>query len=245
MIFNMSKPHQTYKCSHCTKIYTRKIYYDRHIICCSLKAMADVGDRSALDQQNDTPSTKELYMIIQELVKKQNKMEEELKSLRRYTDRVKRNINVIEWLNSNSSPIEYSSWRDLIKIKRNELEYIFSNGLFHGIINIFKNNLSNDQENPIKSFEHKKNTLFVYKNGLWDSMDSDDFKKLIRMVNQKIIQEFNAWTLEKTEDDQLKKYPYDEYVIRIFSNTLKDSEIKTKIYDYLKISIKNINKIEI
>ena len=43
--------------------------------------------------------------------------------------------------------------------------------------NSFKNNLSNDQENPIKSFEHKKNTLFVYKNGLWDSMDSDDFKK--------------------------------------------------------------------
>lgn len=241
----MNKPSQHYSCSYCSKTYTRKIYYERHIICCNLRAMADVGGGRTLEEQNDTPSTRELYMIIQELVKKQNKMEEELKNLRRYTDKVKRNINVIEWLNSNSTPIEFSSWRDLIKIKRNELEFIFSNGLFAGIINIFKNNLSNEQENPIKSFEHKKNTLFVYKNNLWDTMDSDDFKKLIRIVNQKIIQEFNAWTLEKTENDELKKYPYDEYVISIFSNGLKDSEIKTKIYDYLKISIKNINKIEI
>ena len=58
-------------------------------------------------------------------------------------------------------------------------------------------------------------------------MEPDDFKN-IRIVNQKIIQEFNAWTLEKTENDELKKYPYDEYVISIFSNGLKDSEIKQK-----------------
>lgn len=241
----MNKPSQSYSCSYCSKTYTRKIYYERHVICCNLRAMADVGDYRTLEEQNDTPSTRELYMIIQELVKKQNKMEEELKNLRRYTDKVKRNINVVEWLNSNYIPLEFSSWRDLIAIKRNELDFIFTNGLSSGITQILKNNLSSENENPIKSFEHKNNTLFVYKDKTWNIMEQDDFKKLIRLINKKIIQEFNAWTLEKTENDELKKYPYDEYVISIFSNGLKDSEIKTKIYDYLKISVKNINKIEI
>ena len=241
----MNKPSQSYSCSYCSKTYTRKIYYERHVICCNLRAMADVGDYRTLEEQNDTPSTRELYMIIQELVKKQNKMEEELKNLRRYTDKVKRNINVVECLNSNYIPLEFSSWRDLIAIKRNELDFIFTNGLSSGITQILKNNLSSENENPIKSFEHKNNTLFVYKDKTWNIMEQDDFKKLIRLINKKIIQEFNAWTLEKTENDELKKYPYDEYVISIFSNGLKDSEIKTKIYDYLKISVKNINKIEI
>lgn len=241
----MNKPSQSYSCSYCSKTYTRKIYYERHVICCNLRAMADVGDYRTLEEQNDTPSTRELYMIIQELVKKQNKMEEELKNLRRYTDKVKRNINVVEWLNSNYTPLEFSSWRDLIAIKRNDLDFIFTNGLSSGITQILKNNLSSENENPIKSFEHKNNTLFVYKDKTWNIMELDDFKKLIRLINKKIIQEFNAWTLEKTENDELKKYPYDEYVISIFSNGLKDSEIKTKIYDYLKISVKNINKIEI
>ena len=241
----MNKPSQSYSCSYCSKTYTRKIYYGRHVICCNLRAMADVGDYRTLEEQNDTPSTRELYMIIQELVKKQNKMEEELKNLRRYTDKVKRNINVVECLNSNYIPLEFSSWRDLIAIKRNELDFIFTNGLSSGITQILKNNLSSENENPIKSFEHKNNTLFVYKDKTWNIMEQDDFKKLIRLINKKIIQEFNAWTLEKTENDELKKYPYDEYVISIFSNGLKDSEIKTKIYDYLKISVKNINKIEI
>ena len=146
----MNKPSQSYSCSYCSKTYTRKIYYERHVICCNLRAMADVCDYRTLEEQNDTPSTRELYMIIQELVKKQNKMEEELKNLRRYTDKVKRNINVVEWLNSNYTPLEFSSWRDLIAIKRNDLDFIFTNGLSSGITQILKNNLSSENENPIK-----------------------------------------------------------------------------------------------
>jgi hypothetical protein len=129
-------------CEYCSKSYTRKLYYDRHVICCNLNAMANIQDKRVLEEINDTPSTRELYLIIQELVKKQNKMEEELKSLRKYTDRVKRNIDVIEWLNSNSSPSEFNSWRDLIDVNREELDYIFKCGMVAGIVNILKNNLS-------------------------------------------------------------------------------------------------------
>ena len=51
----MNKPSQSYSCSYCSKTYTRKIYYERHVICCNLRAMADVGDYRTLEEQNDTP----------------------------------------------------------------------------------------------------------------------------------------------------------------------------------------------
>ncbi len=234
-----------YKCSHCSKTYSRKIYYDRHVICCSLTAMSRIDDKQTLEEQNDTPSTKELYMIIQELIKKQVKMEEELKRLRKYTDQVKRKVDVIEWLNLNCNGSDYNSWRDLIKIKRKDLELVLKEGVIIGIFNILKELLPLDKDNPVKAFEHKLNAFYIFKENAWILMDLNEFKKLIRHINQKIIQEFNEWTKEKTEADELKKYPYEEYVIRIFSNNIKESEIKTKLYDYLKISIKSITKIEV
>lgn len=235
---------QKYTCSYCLKDYSRKIYYDRHVICCNLTAMANINDKRTLEEMNDTPSTRELYFIIQELVKKQNKMEEELKSLRKYTNKVKRNIDVIEWLNSNVSPCEFCSWRDFIEVKRDELEYSLQNGMVDGIFNILKNNLSSETEYPIKSFEHKVNSLYVYQENTWSVMESKDFKKLIQIITKKIMKAFNEWTTEKTISDELKRYPYHEYVIKISSNTFKESEIKTQLYDYLKICIKNINQIE-
>ena len=234
-----------YKCSHCSKTYSRKIYYDRHVICCSLTAMSRIDDKQTLEEQNDTPSTKELYMIIQELIKKQVKMEEELKRLRKYTDQVKRKIDVIEWLNLNCNGSDYNSWRDLIKIKRKDLELVLKEGVNIGIFNILKELLPLDKDNPVKAFEHKLNAFYIFKENTWILMDLNEFKKLIRHINQKIIQEFNEWTNEKNEADELKKYPYEEYVIRIFSNNIKESEIKTKLYDYLKISIKSITTIEV
>jgi hypothetical protein len=206
--------------------------------------MATIDDKRTLEELNDTPSTRELYLIIQELVNKQDKMEQELKNLRKYTDKVKRKVDVVEWLNSNSCPSEFNSFRDLIKINRKELQYIFENGIINGIFNILQNNLPVETDNPIKAFNHKVGTLYVFQDKKWTPMNPEDFKKLIRRISQLIIHEFKDWTDEQRMNDKLKNYPYDEYVIRIFTNKIKEAEIKTKLYEYLKIPIKGITQIE-
>ena len=68
-------------------------------------------------------------------------------------------------------------------------------------------------------------------------LNTEDFKKLISKINKRIIIKFKDWTNEQREANQLQKYPYDDYVMMIFTNNIKESEIKTKLYNYLKISI--------
>ena len=233
-----------FKCSYCKKTYSRKIYYERHLICCSIKAMATLDDKRTLEEFNDTPSIQELYLIIQELVKKQNKMEEEIKSLRKYSPKGPPKVDVDRWL-EDYKPSEFNTWTDCIKINNKELNFIFENGILNGIFNVLKNNLPLESDNPIRAFEHKGGTLFVFQNKKWNPLNNEDFKKLISKINRRVVIEFKEWTKEQREANQLQKYPYDDYVMMIFTNNIKESEIKTKLYDYLKISIKSITKIEI
>ncbi len=225
-----------FKCSYCKKGYSRKIYYERHLICCSIKAMATLDDKRTLEEMNDTPSIKELYLIIQELVKKQNKMEEEIKSLRKYSLKGPPKVDIDRWL-EDFKPSDFNTWTDCIKINEKELNYIFENGILNGIFNILKNNLPLEFDNPIKAFEHKAGSLFVFQEKKWNMLNTEDFKKLISKINKRIIIKFKDWTNEQREANQLQKYPYDDYVMMIFTNNIKESEIKTKLYNYLKISI--------
>ena len=106
-----------YICHHCNKEYSRKIYFDRHLLCCNLKALAMEKGSVELEEMNDTPSQRELYLMLQELIKKQYDMEKEIKRLKQISFRDSGTTTVFQKLESISMTFDFESWRDLIKIK--------------------------------------------------------------------------------------------------------------------------------
>ena len=75
----MLKP--TYSCHYCDKKYTRKMYYDRHIICCQMIHLSKREKHIQLEEDYDTPSIRDLYLIIQELSNKCLTFEKKIKNL--------------------------------------------------------------------------------------------------------------------------------------------------------------------
>ena len=88
---------EIYCCPYCTQTYKRKGFFERHVLCCKIGSTAI----KCTDEEDDVPTIRELYTIIQELVKKSADDRRELNSLKKWVNNRKKQINVIVWLNKN------------------------------------------------------------------------------------------------------------------------------------------------
>tara|TARA_B000000609_G_C24158852_1_gene342341 strand:- start:504 stop:1196 length:693 start_codon:yes stop_codon:yes gene_type:complete len=224
-----------YICHHCNKEYSRKIYFDRHLLCCNLKALAMEKGSVELEEMNDTPSQRELYLMLQELIKKQYDMEKEIKRLKQISFRDSGTTTVFQKLESISMTFDFESWRDLIKIKEKDLTETFQHGITHGILSILKASiLEFEGEVPIRAFDESPDSIYIYQNSTWIKMAQDDFKKLIHKVNQLMIQRFKSWSDSIKNSRKLVDFPIEEYVFIIFDKNIKINEIKNGLYEAIK-----------
>ena len=150
-------------CNYCGKEYTRKIYFDRHVLCCNLKAMALRDTNLDLEEMNDTPSTRELYLMLQELIKKQDMMEKEIKKLKQNSFKDKGSSNLFQRLEEIQITLDFESWRDLLKANENDLQEACKSGITHGLLSILKRNiLCFEGEVPIRVFDESPGCFYIY-----------------------------------------------------------------------------------
>ena len=158
----------TYKCSFCGRGYQRKIYYSRHVAICELMCKSVKELRLDNQECDDTPSVRALYDVILEMAIKMSAMEKKMNEMSKWVDTKKRKINIIDWLNINHKGMTLTT-EDLIasiKVERRHLEYLFKEDYTGTILLVLKEMLpldrDKDNNNPIKAFECKPNTLYVY-----------------------------------------------------------------------------------
>lgn len=225
-----------YTCDHCNKEYTRKIYFDRHVLCCNLRALATERGHVELEEMNDTPSQRELYLMLQELIKKQYEMEKEIKKLKQNSFRDLKTTTVFQRLESISMSFDFESWRDLIKIQNTDLTETFHHGITHGILSILKSSiLEFDGEVPIRAFDESPDCFYIYADSTWSKITNEDFKKLIHKINHLIIQKFKSWSDSIKKNGTLKDCPIEEYIFIIFDKNIKTNEIKNGLYEAIKV----------
>ena len=222
-------------CNYCGKAYTRKIYFDRHVLCCNIKAMALRHTNLDLEEMNDTPSTRELYLMLQELIKKQDMMEKEIKKLKQNSFKDKGSSNLFQRLEEIQITLDFESWRDLLKANETDLQEAWQSGISRGLLSILKRNiLSADGEIPIRAFDESPGCFYIYHNKAWNKLANDDFKKLVEKANQLIIQQFKIWSETIKKNGQLKRCPIEDYVFIIFDKNIKINEIKSSLYEAIK-----------
>ena len=246
----------TATCGFCSKKFTRKTYYDRHILICDLLSKSKKERKLEMEEDEDTPTVRKLYEIIMEMSIKYKKMEEKMEELSKYVDTKKKRLNIIEWLNAtykSSDPFEM--WMNKIKVERKHLESIFSHDYVYGTLHILKDFNNNEH---IRCYDQKDDTLFIFTTTteevpvpVWSEMSQSQFDKMMDFISKQFLHEFVLWQNEnkhRMEDDNYAMtYMTNIKKMNGGNNTTTEQlyrKIHREVYKQMKTSL-NVNDVVI
>ena len=233
----------TFQCGYCNKTYKLKSTYDKHAIVCKFMMNKSNVNKSIIE--DESPTNKQLYYVIQLLALKCDNLEKKIDKLLMINNK---KINIIEWLNENKKiTINYINWIDTIEITENHIDLVFEYDLYEAIRLIMKNKFieTNAEDLPIMAFEQKNNILFVY-NDEWTMITPELFNLLFNKITKGLLREFNLWQ-EKHKDKLYENHfsdKYKTYLKKMLGGDLTREQqcikIKHLLYNDIKNNIKNI-----
>ena len=233
------------KCCFCQKVYINNASFEKHKLLCQIK-----HDKYDEEKKIDT---KNLTHLVCYLIKNNLKLEAELAELKKWIQTKKKKFAVLDWLNENYIPSQdIDKWKTSVTVNRLHLNYLFKNNYTDGVMNIIKDYLPLSDENylPLKSFDQKDNTIFIYQKGKWIVLEHSEFEKIVQSISKKIITEFKNW-----QDENEDKLYNDDFSVIYIENVRKimggkhtvdqqNSIIHRNLYKYLKMNLKNIIQYE-
>jgi len=247
-----------YQCCFCKREYKEKFNYDRHTVCCEFLCKTRREQRLEIDAIDRLPTHKEMYLLIQELALRNEKLEKEIAKLRHVQ---KQKLNIVDWLNSPNSAktnptIVFTEWISSVVYKKipDVLEVVYQNNLTVGMTKLFENLL--DQEKiPIRAFETKNNTFYVFEKNadgesVWKMLSNAELNAVFEKISHQFIVQFkNNWFIpnqNRVENEEAYKDLYINYYQRILGGNERISEdgrhhkLKLFVYSKLKQNIKQI-----
>jgi hypothetical protein len=208
------------KCCFCQKVYINNTSFEKHKLLCQIK---------------------------------HDKYDEEKKIDTKNLTTKKKKFAVLDWLNESYFPSQdIDKWKNSVTVNRLHLNYLFKNNYTDGVLNIIKDYLPLSDENylPLKSFDQKDNTIFIYQKSKWIVLEHSEFEKIVQIISKKIITEFKNW-----QDENEDKLYNDDFSVIYIENVRKimggkhsveqqNNIIHRNLYKYLKMNLKNIIQYE-
>ena len=238
-------------CKFCNRLYKQKFNHDRHIQTCEFLSKTRREQDNEIDSFEKIPSQREMFLLIQELSVRVNKLEKENSELKNSIKiKVKRNFNEI--LQQTPKPeFEFDTWSTmLLNDVEKYLNMVYSNDLLFAtteLLNTFIDNYGDKL--PIRAYDIKPNTFYVYDaNKTWTAVTNRDFDKLLARISHRFLVEFNrCWYLinmEKMEREESYKLMYMDYYRKILGGERMSDEsryhrIRHHIYNKIKKNIKS------
>ena len=239
----MSSP---YTCNYCNKKYQRKEYYKRHVLLCETLAKTKRERDLENEEYADTPSHRELYLLVQDLVLKYDKLQKDYDVLSSWVCQKKRQLNVVDWLNENLKPdTSFTEWISQIQLNHTHLEAVFQYNYIEGICYILQDLCSRtDAKLPIKAFVQKENVFFLYmENDSWIPATEEYFNKLISEIAKGIMSLFKDWqdtNAHKMQNEHFSSLYIENLKKVIGGNTpikILNNKIRNKFFKYLRINL--------
>jgi hypothetical protein len=239
---HLSKRKPKYKCNICDRTYILKTYYDRHVICCNNLFVTSHERTINSEEIDDTPSVRDLYILIQDLTIKTVSMQKKIDELTSVINNKKRRLNAIEWLNTYCKPKQsFNIWLTDLSINRHHLELIFNNGFIIGFSLVLQELLQKDTDSdiPIQALSLKKNTIYHCEDSKWQILTNTELEHMINRIKKKLLSEFKSWQDENShlmQDDNFSK-TYHQNVIKLLACNIEMvvilSKIRSKLYNHL------------
>ena len=241
-----------YCCVICNKEYSRKSSFDKHKILCDFKSKSKTEQQIDYEELGDIPNHLQLVKIVQELTFKYNLMEKQLEQMKKFVDKQKKKINVIQWLNNNVFPtVGFAEWITMyFNVKQSHFESLMEKSLFQTVQQIFEYNFENHEfVYPIHCFSEKNNIFYICEKNdetiSWRQAHLSDIVLLLKTLQNKMIRELRKWKTDNQnnfdENDKISEL-FNKAVIKLmnisFTSDATMSRIKNGLYNYLKKDIK-------
>uniref|UniRef100_A0A6C0BWC0 Uncharacterized protein n=1 Tax=viral metagenome TaxID=1070528 RepID=A0A6C0BWC0_9ZZZZ len=247
-------------CKYCGKHYTRTQYLKRHELACLMKQQVTQKSKRVVDadaeEEEDVMPISVVSLIVKELVVKMAKMEEEIVMLKKWANKEKTRVNLVDWLTEHETAHQTATFVEWYKktmiITRQHLELVFKYDIIQAIPYIFENLIGTETANiPIKCFEQKASVFYVFgAERTWVALSLQDFAKFVEHIHNKIIIENIKWQKENKhmlEDDaQYKEYLENNLKVLAtkYDADYMCSQIRNKLFNYLKYNLNSVHEYE-
>jgi hypothetical protein len=187
-------------------------------------------------QEDEIPSHRDLYLLVQDLTSKYDKLQKDYSILSKYVYENKGRISIEDILRTCEKPeLDYINWLENMVLTRTHLEYVFNSGYVNGITYILEDlcQTTNGEIIPIQVFKDKDKAFFIYNDGKWLK---DDINTLIRKIAKNILTLFSDWQKEnasKMQEDHFSSL-YIENLNKVIggktSIEIQNKKIENKFY---------------
>jgi len=253
----MLKSNGYHNCAFCKKQFHQKFNYDRHVLCCEFVSKSSKEREHDIDISQQIPSTKDMYQLMQHMMLRITKLEDENTKLKRVK---KGKINVIDWLNDkgkNKPPsVILSDWirTTILTSVKDHLDIVFKHDLLTGLIALFDKCISqvDMSELPICSFDTNLSVIYVYKKQtgdepisnepMWMKITNVDLDKYLRRISNQFSYDFKThwYDVHKHEVDTTEEYSemYINYYKQILGGKMSDETMFNKLRQHISSVVK-------
>jgi hypothetical protein len=194
-------------CVHCGKSYKKRENLDKHILLCDL--LNNKSKKMVLEEDELViPSAKNMYLMLIELGKKYNSLEEKMNEMSKYTIKKKNKVDVLEWLNTNIVPkIVFESLVSLFIVTEQDANSILDNSFYDVFQQILlRSQFVSLEDKPIfASNNEKANTIYIYTNDSWILASREKLTWLFNKIHMKLVDVFYSWKKVKVLEVGLNK----------------------------------------
>jgi len=250
----MSTSKIVHACDTCDKKYTQKSSLQKHIVLCGFITKTKREKQIQNEEDTDIPTYFQLVHIVQELSIKYNKLENQLSEMQKWVEKKKKKINVVSWLNINMEPhIYFQDWIQTFVIREEHFQFLMENTIIDCFQNILEEQLTKKEiVYPIKCFSQKSNLFYVYTSDKeWHQMTFEDFIHLFKQIQGQLLKALTTWKIKNKqyiEDNDSISILCNKTIIKLmeisFTKDTVFGKIKTNLYNYLKMDLKNLFEYE-
>ena len=241
-----------YSCQHCGREYKIKTYFTRHVATCQILNKTSKELRDDEECMADTPNIRDLYDIILEMNTQITTLKKKVKLLEKTHQTKQQKIKIVDWLREQSVPnITWDVWVENLLFTQGNLENVFQKDIVCAIYLCIRDDYEKKEDNniPMRAFEQKPNSLFIYNSDGWVEINAKDIDNSICKIHKKCMQEFLRWQehaeSEMTTQDFTRVFTENIRKINNKTTSYISKKIFQKLQDEYKINIKSLINIEI
>ena len=212
----------SFECDVCHKMYKHYTSYEKHI--------------ESHFMETTNPNSTILFLL-----KKIEKLEQQVKDNTAYIQKERRKINIIEYLNGQPSEKipNFKHYVKNIEATHTDLKEYLKEPPVTGLCKLLISIFQKDDQIPIRCFTGKKNVLFIKEDNTWFEMsDTYEIEILINKIQCKLLVLYEKQTKTREESGQDIFRHYFEDKQKILLNTYTGDTIYKRIQRHIWESIK-------
>ena len=228
-------------CPYCDKEFGRISSLQNHSAFCAIQHQGKYAASNS-ELELDIPPMRDIYIVVQKLVKENEKLKKQIKELEKFSQRERKRMCLIDWLNTNKTPnITFDQWVNKIIVTKNDFTYTLTSNCINGIMEIIKKNMIEEQL-PICGFDQKLKTLFIYTEKAWRIIEKDEFYRFIDNIIRKLGKQFDLWMKKNDKAIRKDSETLHLYTKKLYTTDTEDiaKRIYLKLYNHIKYNLKNI-----